>query len=267
MKIGRARTNRRVDRERRAARQRRIRRSVRLAILGLALGALGYQGVRMADARGWLSLFRVRDVRVVGAHVTDPRVLVAEAGLMGRPVSWWSSLGRYARQVERDPMIAAAQLERRFPNGLTLVVEERRPVALVELERLTPVDPDGRVLPFSAFQAGWDVPILALAWDDPDEVAGGSVRPGPVREAVTWLVQVRREYPSLYRELSAVLLERSGTITLRLVHTEGSIVLDRTTPLEKLALVDDVLGDLREKGIGYMSVDLRFEDQIIVQKG
>ncbi len=267
MRIGRAKTNRRVDRERRADRRRRIRRGVRLAILGLALGALGYQGLRMADTRGWLSPFRIRDVRVVGARVTDPRVLVAEAGLMGRSVSWWSSLGRYAEQVERDPMIAAAQLERRFPNGLTLVVEERSPIALIELERLTPVDPEGRVLPFSAFQEGWDVPVLALAWDDPDEVAGGAIRLGPVREAVAWLVQVRREYPSLYRELSAILLERSGTITLRLVHTEGSVVLDRTTPLEKLALVDDVLRDLREKGIGYMSVDLRFDDQIIVQKG
>ncbi len=267
MRIGRARSNRRVDRGRRTARWRAIRRGVRLTILGLVLGGLGYQGLRMADARGWLSPFRVRDVRVEGARVTNPRVLVAEAGLMGRSVSWWSSLGRYAEQVERDPMIAEASLERRFPNGLTLIVEERRPIALVELERLTPVDPEGRVLPYSAFQEGWDVPVLALAWDDPGEVVRGAVRVGPVREAVTWMVQVRREYPSLYRELSAVLLERSGTLTLRLVHTEGSIVLDQTTPMDKLALVDDVLMDLREKGIGYISVDLRFEDQIIVQRG
>ncbi len=267
MRIGRARSNRRVDRERRRARRRAVRHGVRAAILCLVVGALGYQGLRMADARGWLSPFRVRDVRVVGARVTNPRVLVAEAGLMGRSVSWWSSLGRYAEQVERDPMIAEAKLERRFPNGLTLIVEERRPIALVELERLTPVDPEGRVLPFSAFQEGWDVPVLALAWDDTDRVAGGAVGAGPVREAVAWLVQVRRENPSLYRELSAIELERSGTITLRLVHTEASIVLDRTTPMEKLALVDDVLMDLREKGVGYVSVDLRFEDQIIVQRG
>ncbi len=267
MRLGPARANRRVDRERRTARRRAVLRGLRFGILGLVLGALGWHGLRVADARGWLSPFRVRDVRVVGARIANPRVLVAESGLMGRSVSWWSSLGAYTEQVKRDPMIADARFERRFPDGLTLIVEERQPIALVELGRLTPVDPEGRVLPVSAFQEGWDAPVLALGWEDPDEVAGAEVRPGQVREAVAWLVQVRGEYPALYRELSAVELERSGTITLRLVHTEGVIVLDRTTPIEKLALVDDVLGDLREKGIEYMEVDLRFEDQIIVQRG
>lgn len=266
MKLGRNGANRRVDRDLRTARRRAVARGVRSGILALVLAALGWQGVRVADARGWLSPFRVRDVRVVGARIANPRVLVAEAGLMGRSLSWWSSLGTYAEQVERDPLIAGARFERRFPNGLTLIVEERQPIALVELERLTPVDAEGRVLPVSAFQEGWDVPVLAVAWEESGDVRA-EVRPGPVREAVAWLVEVRREYPALYRELSAVELKRSGTIILRLVHTEGVIVLDRTTPIEKLALVDDVLRDLREKGIEYMDVDLRFEDQIIVRRG
>ncbi|HET9480238.1 MAG TPA: FtsQ-type POTRA domain-containing protein [Candidatus Polarisedimenticolia bacterium] len=267
MKMGRARANRRVNRERRTARRRAVTSGMRLGIVALGLGVLGWHGVRAADARGWLSPFRVRDVRVVGARIAHPRVLVAEAGLMGRRLSWWSSLGAYAEQVERDPMIASATFERRFPNGLTLIVEERRPIALVELERLTPVDVEGRVLPVSAFQDGWDVPVLALAWKEEGSTGRAVIGPGPVRDAVDWLVEVRRHYPALYRELSAVELESSGTITLRLVHTEGVIVLDRTTPIEKLALVDDVLRDLREKGIEYMDVDLRFEDQIVVRRG
>jgi len=267
VRIHRSKANRRVDRDRRVARRRTLRRTARASIVAVILGGVGVQGLRMADARGWLSPFRVRDVRVVGAGVADPRVLVAEAGLMGRPVSWWSSLGAYTEQVERDPLIASARFERRFPNRLTLVVEERRPIALVELDRLTPVDPVGRVLPVSAFQEGWDAPVFALGWDEDPALAGGRLKPGPVLEAVTWLARVRSEYPALYGEISAIDLERAGTLTLRLVHTEGVIVLDRTTPIEKLALVDDVIRDLREKGVDYLNMDLRFEDQIIVKKG
>ncbi|HKY60436.1 MAG TPA: FtsQ-type POTRA domain-containing protein [Gemmatimonadota bacterium] len=267
MRVGRPKANRRVDRDRRVARRRALRRTAKASIVAVVVGGVGVQGLRMADARGWLSPFRVRDVRVVGARVADPRVLVAEAGLMGRPVNWWSSLGAYTEWVERDPLVAGARFERRFPNRLTLVVEERRPIALVELDRLTPVDPGGRVLPVSAFQEGWDAPVLALGWDDRPALAGGRLKPGPVLEAVTWLARVRSEYPALYREISAIDLERAGTLTLRLVHTEGVIVLDRTTPIEKLALVDDVIRDLREKGVEYLNMDLRFEDQIIVKKG
>jgi cell division septal protein FtsQ len=186
---------------------------------------------------------------------------------MGRPVRWWSSLGAYTEQVERNPLVASARFERGFPNRLTLVIEERRPIALVELDRLTPVDPEGRVLPVSAFQEGWDAPVFAPGWEEAAALAGGRLRRGPLLEAVTWLARVRREYPALYREISAIDLERHGTLTLRLVHTEGVIVLDRTTPIEKLALVDDVIRDLREKGVDYLNMDLRFEDQIIVRKG
>lgn len=267
MRIRRRRGNRRVDRDRRQARRRATRRTVKALALAVVLGTVGVQGLRMADTRGWLSPLRIRDVRVVGARVADPRVLVAEAGLMGRPVHWWSSLGAYTEQVERDPLVAAARFERRFPNRLTLVIEERRPIALVELDRLTPIDPAGRVLPVSAFQEGWDAPIFAPGWDAEAPFAGGRLKPGPILEAVRWLAQVRGEYPALYREISAIDLEREGTLTLRLVHTEGVIVLDRTTPIDKLALVDDVIRDLREKGIEYLNMDLRFEDQIIVKKG
>ena len=267
MRVRRSRANRRVDRDRRMARRRTIRRGVKAAILAVVLGGVGIQGLRMAEARDWLSPFRVRDVRVEGARVADPRVLVVEAGLMGRPVSWWSSLGAYTEQVERDPLVAAARFERGFPNRLTLVVEERRPIALVELDRLTPVDPEGRVLPVSAFQEGWDAPVVALGWKEQTAIAGARLRPGPVLEAMTWLTRVRSEYPTLYHEISAIDLERDGTLTLRLVHTEGVIVLDRTTPIEKLALLDDVISDLREKGIEYLNMDLRFEDQIIVKRG
>jgi cell division septal protein FtsQ len=267
VRVRRSQANRRVDRDRRVARRRAFRRTIKAAILAVVLGGVGVQGIRMADARGWLSPFRVRDVRVVGASVADPRVLVAEAGLMGRPVRWWSSLGAYTEQVERNPLVASARFERGFPNRLTLVIEERRPIALVELDRLTPVDPEGRVLPVSAFQEGWDAPVFAPGWEEAAALAGGRLRRGPLLEAVTWLARVRREYPALYREISAIDLERHGTLTLRLVHTEGVIVLDRTTPIEKLALVDDVIRDLREKGVDYLDMDLRFEDQIIVRKG
>jgi cell division septal protein FtsQ len=267
VRIRRSRANRRVDRDRRVARRRTLRRTVKAAIVAVILGGVGVQGLRMADAREWLSPFRVRDVRVVGARVADPRVLVAEAGLMGRPVSWWSSLGAYTEQVVRDPLVASARFERGFPNRLTLVVEERWPIAHVELDRLTPVDPEGRVLPVSSFQEGWDAPVFALGWEEKVALAGGRLKPGPVLEAVTWLSRVRTEYPALYSEISAIDLAREGTLTLRLVHTEGVIVLDRTTPIEKLALVDDVIRDLREKGVDYLNMDLRFEDQIIVKKG
>ena len=261
-----ARHNRRIDRDTRASQRRAVRGAFRLAAGAIVLGLASYQAFRLADARGWLSVFQIREVRVIGARVAHPNVLVAEAGLMGEELRYWSPLSGYAARVERDPLVESARLERSFPNRLVLAIEERTPIALLKLERLTPVDAAGRVLPVSPFHAGWDAPIMTVEWPNGDVAARGRVRIESVRGLLKWLGQVGRKYPSLYGEISAVELDRRGTVRLKLVHAEGTVVLDRATPIEKLELIDDVLRDLRRKGLSYHYLDLRFDDQIVVQR-
>ncbi len=261
------RRNRRVDREGRAERARRVWRAIKLGGVLVGSGVVAFHAVRLADSQGWLDLFRIRTVRVVGASITRPDVLVAEAGLMGADLHLWSPLQPYAERVERDPMIATAGFERDFPNRLVLTVVERAPLVFLELDRLAPVDSTGRVLPVTAFQPSWDVPILRAEWPAGEIAREGTVRLEPVREMLTWLERVAAQYPALAREISSIDLARDGTIVLHLVHVDGEIVLDGDTPIQKVGLVDDVVGDLRRKGISFVRLDLRFNDQIVVRRG
>ena len=217
--------------------------------------------------RGWLSPFEIREVRVVGADVVHPSVVVAEAGLNGERLHLWSDFDPYAAAVLRDPMLVAARFERRFPNRLTLVVEERRPIALLQLDRLTPVDAAGLVLPVSAFYGGWDVPVVTVDWERAEVVGSGRVRVGAVRHALTWLAAVETRLPALYGGISTVELDARGGIALRVDSPDCVVLLDERTSIEKLSLLDDVLRDLEAKGESYSQIDLRFDDQIVVRRG
>lgn len=232
----------------------------------LVVGA-GYHGQRLAEARGWLDLFKIREVRVVGVRVANPSVLVAEAGLKGADVHFWSPMGVFAERVRRDPLVADVRIRRGLPNRLTLEVIEREPVALLRLDRLAAVDSGGRILPVSAFHAQWDAPILTVPWPGSMVAWEGNVRLEPVLAIVRYLGEIKRRYPALARGISTVELANTGEATLRLIHAEGEIVLDAETPVEKLSLVDDVLRDLRAKGQPYVRLDLRFTDQIVVRRG
>lgn len=263
----RRRRNRRVDRSRREDRRDRLESLAKGVVATLVLGFAVWQLARLAEARDWLDLFRVREVTVVGAEVAHPSVLVAEAGLMGAQLHWWSELGDYVERVERDPLVFEATFRRRFPNRLTLEIVERDPIAFLDAERLTPVDSVGRVLPVDPYHTDWSAPILKIGSGEDAPLREGRVVAGAVRRTLTMLGEVSRRYPALSREISAVELDAVGTVTLRLVHEDGAVVLDISTPIEKLALVDDVLKDLEEKGLGYRVVDLRFDDQIVVRRG
>ncbi|MFN2384422.1 MAG: cell division protein FtsQ/DivIB [Gemmatimonadota bacterium] len=263
-----ARSNRRVDRELTALRRRKATRAARLILVAAAFAFAGYHAIRMADVRGWLSPFRVREVRVVGAEVANPSVLVAEAGLIGEELHYWSVLDPYVQRVRRDPLVESARFRRRFPRGLTLEVTERRPIALLALDRLTPVDSTGVVLPVNPFHAGWDAPVLKVAGRSGSEVLrGGRVRDEVVSDAVAWLTEVAGRYPELAREISSLEIDAEGMLTLRLVHATGEVLLARDTPVEKMGWVDEVLQDLQKKGVTFTRLDLRFPDQIVVRKG
>lgn len=261
--------NRRVDRERVALRRRKAKRAARLSLMTVALGFTGYHAIRMADARDWLRPFLVREVRVVGAEVTNPAVLVAEAGLIGEELHYWSVLDPYVLRVRRDPFVESARFRRGFPNRLTLEITERRPIALLALERLTPVDGTGLVLPINPFHARWDAPVLKVdgASRRAEVAHGGRVRDEVVAGAVSWLTEIGRRYPELAREISSMNIDADGTLTLRLVHAPGEVLLARDTPVDKMAWVDDVLQDLKQKGVTFTRLDLRFPDQIVVQRG
>jgi cell division protein FtsQ len=260
----RSRTNRRVDREGRDARRRRAIGAVKLVPLAVALAIGGYHAVRLAHSRGWLDPFRVREVRVVGAELANPNVLVAEAGLMGAELHYWAPLGEYVRRVERDPLVASARFRRSFPRRLTLEVTEREPVALIQLDRLAPVDSTGRILPVSAFHPTFDAPVLTVVWEPKEVAIDGVVHHEAVLAILSRLGEITIQYPVLAREISAIHMDQDGSIALTLVHARGEVVLDRKTPLGKLALIDDVVRDLRRKGITYERLDLRFKDQIVV---
>jgi len=262
-----ARRNRRIDRDRWARRRRAALAAGRVAAVAALAGVGGWHGYRLAEARGWLEVFRIQEVRVVGVTVAHPSVLVAEAGLMGAEIHWWSPLQGYAERVERDPLVEEARISRRFPGGLVLKIVERRPVALLALDRLVPADSTGRTLPVDAFHAGWDVPILAVEAGDDPVVRDGRVVHEEARRMVRWMGAVERRFPVLAREISAIDVSADGTARIRLSHAEGVLVIGPTTPLDKIALVDDVLRDLKEKGIGYREVDLRFDEQIVVRRG
>jgi cell division protein FtsQ len=233
-------------------------------MLSVGFGVVGYHGLRLAHSRGWLDPFRVREVRVTGAMLANPNVLVAEAGLMGEELHYWTPLSEYVRGVERDPLVTSARFRRTFPNRLTLEVEEREPVALIQLDRLAPVDSTGRILPVSAFDPRFDAPVLTVAWTRSEVAQNGVVHHRAVKAVLSRLGEIAIHYPVLSREISAIRMDRDGSIALSLVHAHGEVILDQRTPLAKLALIDDVVRDLRRKGISYERLDLRFDDQIVV---
>jgi len=118
------------------------KRGVKLALVAaVAWGAfMGWRSGRLAmvaeDVSGrFIALsvaggFRIENVEVVGREQTDPKALLAAAGLRrGDPILAVSP-DVVRRRIEAMSWVASAAVERRLPDTIAITIVERKPIAL-----------------------------------------------------------------------------------------------------------------------------------------
>lgn len=169
---------------------------------------------------------------------------------------------RLERQLEGHPKVRKARVHKIFPATLRVEIEERKPVALVALDRLVTVDKEGVILE-------------RISTTSPEAVAFpfltglGAARgiPGEeiVSESLTAMLHLLSSWqayaPDLYAETSEIHLDANHQLW---VYLKGGTELrfGPGSPLEKMPALETFI---REKGAakGYAYIDLRMDGQVV----
>ncbi|MGH2989345.1 MAG: cell division protein FtsQ/DivIB [Solirubrobacterales bacterium] len=186
------------------------RRVVALALVGAALAA-AYQ-LWLRD----LGVVAVRDVEVVGASSADGAEITAALTEAAQGMTTLHVREDELRAAVRDyPTVGSVSADPRFPNGLTIEVAERRPVAIVAMNgRDLPVAGDGTVLP-GLSTAALDLPALEVRVE-PD--AASRLEGGPLEQARVLGATPKPLRPMVEgsgEDSEGVVVELFGGITLR----------------------------------------------------
>ncbi|HEY7461375.1 MAG TPA: cell division protein FtsQ/DivIB [Gemmatimonadota bacterium] len=254
-----------ANRRRHPALERSRRRRATLALI-VPLGALAvFLAFRIAFQEGF---FRVREITFHGLVHARPAVLVAEAGL-ARPRSMFDDFAFVVANLSRDPLIREVRVRRELPARLVVEVRERSPAAYWGADSgVVAIDAEGRVLPLDPARYGWDLPVLVAPWDTAGGTPGvqaGRLVDGDARALLRLVIGIRDRVPEVSRRISTAELERGDRVVLHLMGEGGEVRLRLETPIDKVALLPDVLRDLKLKRQGFASLDLSFQDQIVVR--
>lgn len=205
-------------------------------LLWLVLPALGRR----------LEFFRVRRLELVGVYHLPPHTVV-DALRLRVHASIFDELAPLSRRVAALGGITAAEVERRMPGTLRVLVTEAAPVALTpRVNAMGLIDDRGRLLPFDPVRSAPDLPVAETA-----------------DSAVAALLGRARELdPALFAEVTAawragpdVVLEAGGR---RLwFRPEASA--------EEMHAVMAVAQDLARQGRAYAELDGRFAGQVVVR--
>jgi len=250
----------RVGKDRRRARRRaRLRRLLPLLVL---TAAAWFAVVVFCHWLLTTPRFSVATVDVRGASRVPPARILAAAAVEPGTSLFRLDPRAIAGRVAAIPEIRRADVVREFPDRVVISVEERRPFTLVHSGRLHWLDEEGRLLGASPEAVVPQVPVVSGLSDD--EVASMRSAPSPKALAAIALIRVLlRTGSALAAEISEIDMSRKDGPVLYTV--DGvEVRLGTEEWEEQLARLEGVLTQVADQDV--RAVDLRFRDQIILQR-
>ena len=207
-----------------------------------AIGAVGWGATRTP-------LFEMRTLHVSGnRHLTDAEV-ARLAGLSRSTNVLWLRGDAIAHRIERNPWVLRARVTRSLPGTVSVSIQERRPVAMVESGRsLLLVSGDGVVLGQARTSAR--LPVIHFSGV---RLAAGARLPGTHPELV-----VARSLPATVRgRVQRITAPNHGGLTLILRSGVQVLYGDATEAGSKGRALSSLLSWARKEGVRAEHIDLR----------
>jgi cell division protein FtsQ len=254
-RVSRARLARRVTRRVRWVTARAVPIGITLAVLGAGgLGALW----ALTSPR-----FTVTEVAVTGASRLRPEDVVAASGIGPGTNLFRLDRAAVVARLEALPLIRHADMVRRFPNQVTLAVEERRPFTLAHAGRLHWIDEQGVNLGAETRAVAPKAPVITGL--GPADLASGDGGPSPrVAAGISLLRVLLRSETALLQQISEIDVSRpDGPVLYTVDGIEVRLGADDWEG--RLGRLQGVLAQVRSGGEAVGAIDLRFRDQVVLK--
>lgn len=239
---------------------------IRIALIAMAvlsLVAVAYGSVYRYGTRSWR--FRVEssdDISIIGLNkVSRSQVMEVLAADIGRNV-FFIPLEQRKKQLEEIPWIETANVMRLLPNRLSVEIEERTPVAFVQIgSRIELVDAHGIIMELPR-KSHYSFPVvLGLKDSDPLPTRGAQMK------LYSRLVSALEEGGAHYsKDLSEVDLSDPENVKVTVPDPAGAVLvhLGNDQFLERFRVYLSHVSEWRQQFSKLESVDLRYDGQIIV---
>jgi cell division protein FtsQ len=242
-----------------------LKRAIRTALYILIFVGLFFVGhqwyaVFLEDA-----FFQVKEVEVKGCRKISEKTILSLAKIEGMPNLFNLPLKEISDRVEAHPWVEHVRVRKVFPNRVLIHIEERKPMAILQLEEPFYIDSKGVIFSRVGDQDGYDFPFLTGLNRQAFDKEPGVAKP-LIAKALEFLKIVDQEMASPLKEVSEIRMERvfgircftkSGGVEVRMGWDQYE---------EKLRRLSLIWSDLQKKGISPGSIDCSDLRRMVVKK-
>lgn len=209
--------------------------------------------------------FRVREIEVEGGRKIPKETLLSLAVIEGMPNLFSVRLKEVIKRLETHPWIEQVRVGKVFPDKILIQIEERKPMAIIQLGELYYIDTQGEI--FSPVGEGdeYNYPYLTgltrrVLEKDPLEAKR------LISKALEILRIARQEKLTPLKEISEIHMEKTFGIHC-FTKIEGvEVKMGWEDFGEKLGRLSLIWADLRKRGFSAVSIDCTDLKRMVVKK-
>lgn len=235
---------------------------------GPVMGGLLLAAVAISiGANAWKKELRITHVTTHGNRIVTHSEILALAGIPPNEKLFGVDLFAARQRLERNYFIRSASVNREAPDGISITVEERRPIAALVLDRMLYVDKDGYVLPPARSDEIFDLPMVTGDFPGAECLPGKTVSSPALREALDILSAARLAGEETYHLVSEIHLEGDRDIVLYASEAGVPVVFGHGDTATKIVMLESFWKQVvAQRGPGDLaSVDLRFAEQVVAR--
>jgi cell division septal protein FtsQ len=242
-----------------------LKKALRVAFQLLLFSSILFFGHRVYVHLLENSFFRVREVKIEGCRKIAPETLLSLIRMEGMPNLFTVSLSKVARRLESHPWIERVRARKVFPNKILIQVEERKPIAILQLEDLYYIDTKGVIFSSVGDRDEYNYPFLTgltrqVLEKDPEEAKK------LITKALELLRIVEKEKVPPLEEISEIQMEKIFGIHC-FTRAEGVEVRMGWEHFgEKLKRLSLIWSDLQKRGFSAASIDCSDLKRMVVKK-
>jgi cell division protein FtsQ len=209
--------------------------------------------------------FRVREVEMEGGRKITNETLLSLTVMEGMPNLFSVKLKEVVKRLESHPWIEQVKVRKVFPNKILIQIEERKPMAIIQLEELYYIDTKGEIFSPVGERDGYNYPYLTgltrqVLEKDPAEAKR------LITKALELLRIVDQEKVPPLEEISEIHMEKVFGIQC-FTKVEGvEVKMGWEDFGEKLKRLSLIWSDLRRRGFSATSIDCSDLRRMVVKK-
>ncbi len=235
-------------------------------LIGFILLVIAIIGVSNLAFR-WHDALLVKKVIVEGNEVITTDQIVEMSGIRFdvnlSTVELWTLRAR----MLQNPYVKDAIVSHELPDGISIAINERKPVALLHTGELFGIDKDGVLLPHVVSKYLSNLPVLSGFHGIENSAPGSIVNDSTVREALQ-IIRFSSALGTVIGQLiSELRITDDGEFVMYTVDYGTPVFLGRGCYAEKIALLASFWKEVVRPEVArrFASVDVRFKDQVIVR--